>query len=66
VPICSALNIFLNTEPATLELFWSFESEFCTLAKAALVASTALSVNVASAMLFRDSVLVFDVSQPAV
>jgi hypothetical protein len=40
------------TEPATFELFWSFESEFCTLAKAALVASTARSVNVASAILF--------------
>jgi hypothetical protein len=46
-------------------LFSSRERLFCTPAKAAFVASTARSVNVASAMVFKFSVLVFDVGEPA-
>ena len=57
---------FFIKPAAVCELCCNFASEFCTLAKACFVASTARRINDASAMLFEFPVLVFDVSQPAV
>jgi len=55
-----------NPVPIIFAVFCSLVSEFCTAANAAFVASTARSVNVASAMVLQFPVLMFDVNEPAV